>query len=148
MPQLYDGDHVETDLAVIRADPSYGGDADLLAAFLDELGRSEDALWKLCRWNDEHSSPWFNCKAITCFQTAGINMYRIRPLSPKLGRYRILYAYDAEYEDFHILAIVVKKPTDMPQGASPQDYYNYEPDHPVSIRATSEYDSIGIPRRQ
>lgn len=146
MPELYDGDHVEADLASIRADARHSGDADLLSAFLDQLGGNEDALWKLCRWEAEYSNPWFNCKAIACFQSAGVNMYRIRPLTPRLQRYRILYAYDSAHEEFHILAIVVKKPTVVPQGVSPQDYYNYEPDHPVSVRCASEYDTIGIPR--
>jgi hypothetical protein len=146
VPELYDGDQVEADLALIRADPLYSGDADLLSAFLDELGGNEDALWKLCKWEAEYSSPWFDCKAITCFQSAGLNMYRLKPLTNRLRRYRILYAYDAAREEFHILAIVVRKPAVMPQGASPDDYYDYEPDHPVSVRATREYDSIGLPR--
>ena len=145
MPQLYDGDHIDEDLDRIRADTHYASDADLISVFLNELDESENAKWKLCRWKDESSSPWFNCQAVVCFHDSGLNIYRIRPLSSRLSRYRIIYAYDSECDDFYLLAVVVKVPHEQQENYDLEKFYNYEPHHPISTRVVSEYRALGLP---
>ena len=84
-------------------------------------------------------------RTIAWMQDRGFNMYRIRPLQG-LGQYRILYAFDVEYDDFYALAIVRKRPEVLPAGVGPWDYYNYERNHPISTRVLDEYDRIGLPK--
>jgi hypothetical protein len=142
---MFNGDFLEKDLDKLRADPSTADDVDLLDAFLDEVAESVDAIWKLTKWKADHWPPHLNCCAIACFQNDGYNVYRIRPLTKRLSRYRILYAYDNKDEELHFLAVVVKKPENLPAGVDPIDFYNYEPNHPISIRVRSEYDNSGFP---
>jgi hypothetical protein len=51
-----------------------------------------------------------------------------------------LYAYDNRAEELHFLAVVVKRPEKLPVGVDPFDFYNYEPNHPISDRVRREYD--------
>ena len=139
---LYDGAHVATDLERIRG--TVPQDADLLDAFLDEVGGSQDAIWAMSSWNAEHPDPLFNVRAIGCCHTCGYNVYRIRPLR-MLWRYRIIYAFDARMDEFHVLAIVRKKHHDAPAAIDP-DSYGYEPTHPISQRVRDEYDHLRITR--
>ncbi len=88
--KVYDGDDVENDLKGLSVRADSGSDADVIDAFLTQLAESEDALWKLTQWSANCDNPYFNCGAISCFQTAGYNIYRIRPLGRRLSRYRIL----------------------------------------------------------
>ncbi|WP_175541886.1 hypothetical protein [Polaromonas sp. YR568] len=140
VPQMFNGDFLEKDLDKLRANALTADDVDLLNAFLDEVAESVDALWKLTRWAADHFPPHLNCRAIACFQDDGYNLYRIRPLGPRLSKYRILYAYNNTVEELHFLAVVVKKPEKLPGGADPNDFYNYEPNHPISDRVRHEYD--------
>lgn len=146
MLSLYDGDHVEDDLARLSARTDSGHDADMIDAFLTQLAESNDALWTLTKWSADFHNPYFNCKAISCFQTAGYNIYRIRPLGGRISRYRILYAYDSKHDDFYILAVTIKKPQVLPHNADLNAYYDYEPDHILTERAKSEYDRLQLPR--
>jgi len=93
----------------------------------------------------EWYTPYFNVKAIESLHDQGYNIYRIRPLGTQSSRYRILYAYDAEYDEFYLLAIVGKAPT-IPSLGSGIYNFNYEPTHPVTIRICQEYDSRRLPR--
>lgn len=144
MPSLYDGDFVAQDLERIGADAPE--DADKLDAFLTELSGDEDALWKLLQWNAERTypDPVFNIRALVELQKEGFNLYRIRPLRA-LRDYRILYAYlpTAHDDAFYVLGIVRKAPEGAPMS---EEYYNYERNHPVTLRALEEYDRLGIPR--
>lgn len=142
MLRLYDGDHLEDDLALIAQVSQ--DDADLLDAFLTQISESQDALWALTKRMSEHPDPLFNERAIECFQSKGYNVYRIRPLR-FLSHYRIIYAFDAQHDEFYVLAVTRKKPFDAPPDIDPERY-NYEPHHPLSQRICDEYDALGIPR--
>lgn len=146
MLELFDGDHLATDLDNLRSDPSILDDADLIDAFLDQLAESEDALWSLVKWKGSHHNPYFNCSAIDCFQNEGYNVYRIRPQDGRLNKYRIIYAFDGVHNDFYLLAIVIKSPTTLQSGPKSDIHYNYEPSHPITRRVKSEYDRLGLPR--
>ena len=123
---------------------AHARDVDLLNAFLDEIASSESALWKLSKWSDENARPFFNCKAVSCFQEKGYNVYRVRPLKGSLRKYRILYAYDAPRDEFHLLAVGIKPPDPMPSPPEPWSFYNYEIDHPTSKCILREYDDRGF----
>lgn len=148
IPVVYDGDFIDKDLQILQADPNTGSDAHLIIALLDQIAGSEEIPWKLLHREDVHYSPYFNCKAITCFQNDGYNIYRIRPMeTSRLKKYRVLYAYDAPRNKLHLLAIVIKNQntTSTNHTLNPYDY-DYEYDHPVSIRIRSEYDNRSFAR--
>ena len=146
MPELYDGNYVQADLDNLRASLETSSDADLIDAFLTQLAESEDALWKLVKRSSEFDDPFFNCKAVNCFLYDGYNICRIRPLGSRLSNYRILYGYDNVHDDFYILAVTIKRPKLLPINATQNLYYDYEPNHPISVRVKSEYDSLKLPR--
>jgi hypothetical protein len=145
VPTLYEGDYVQQDLGVI-AQRNGQDDADLLLAFLEELGCREDALWQLVRHRAERTypSPTFNSRLIEWMLADRYNIGRIRPL-PALSRYRILYGYDNEYDDIYSLAVVEKPPHGL-QVPDYTRYYNYERDHPVSTRVIDEYINRQLPK--
>lgn len=145
MPALYDGEFIRQDLDQLRAIEGCAQDAVRLDAFLEQVGASEEAVWSLRQWHGEHPDPLFSMRAITWMQNAGFNLYRIRPLKG-LGQYRILYAYDVEYDDSYALAVVRKRPIDLSPGAGQWDYYNYERDHPISTRVLDEYERLDLPK--
>lgn len=143
MPALYDGEHVLTDLALIRRE---WGDADerKINAFLDELSGSDDAMWALAQRKQQRDfdRPFFNSCAIEWMLDESFNMYRMRPTAA-VTSYRMLYAYDNTVDEFHVLAIVRKKPHTAPD-YDRRIYYDYERDHHISIRVLAEYDSLGL----
>ena len=146
VPNIYDGDHLHEDLAILSAEPSTKDDVLLLNAFLDEVSASADATWQLLKWHGtSHVSPYFNCKAITCFQEVGFNIYRIRPLRSRLQKYRVIYAFDNDEEcnSIHILAVIIAvKSEDTPP--PPELHYDYSKNHRISARVREEYESSGI----
>ena len=149
MIEIYEGDHTEADLNFIQSNPLYEvHDADLIRVFLEQISVSEDAKWSLTKWETINPSPHFNVRAITSMQSAGFNLYRIRPLSRKLKKYRILYAYNGQSDEIYLLAIVVKPPDPLP--ANPiiggYEYYDYEQNHRITKRVLSEYDQLGLPK--
>ena len=73
-------------------------------------------------------------------------MYRIRPLKGRLSKYRILYAYDSQENEIHLLAVVVKRLVLLPEGTDPRDFFNYEPNHAISVRIRNEYENSGFAR--
>ncbi|WP_244828463.1 hypothetical protein [Caballeronia sp. TF1N1] len=145
MPDLYDGNHLHADLRLIRAE--WGEkQAIKIEAFLDELGSNDDAMWALMQRKQvrQFERPFFNSCAIEWMLEDGYNMYRLRPIRP-MSEYRVLYAFDAEHEEFHVLAIVRKKPRTAPD-YDQRKFYDYERDHRISIRVLDEYDDLGFPR--
>ncbi|CAG9177810.1 hypothetical protein LMG32289_03914 [Cupriavidus pampae] len=142
MLNLYDGDNVQEDLDRIRQVSL--ADGDLLDVFLTQIAESREAIWSLSQRAGEHPDPLFSVKVIECFQQRGFNVSRIRPLR-LLSQYRVIVAFDAQNDDFYVLAVVRKKPHDAPAAIDP-DSYDYEPDHPLSHRVCDEYDDLGIPR--
>lgn len=145
VPLIFDGDFLQEDLQKLRTNTATAKDVDLLNAFMDEIAESQDVLWKLSKWKEDHWSPYLNCRAIDCFQNEGYNVYRIRPLKGRLNKYRILYAFNAIANEFHFLAVVVKLTAPLPVGANPGDFYNYEYNHSISIRIRNEYNNGGFP---
>lgn len=144
MPNLYDGQHLLTDLALIRN--FWGAEDDRrITAFLDELAGSDDAMWALAQHKQDRnfSRPFFNSCVIEWMLDDGYNMYRMRP-TVAVPPYRMLYGYDNEYDEFHILAIVRKKPRTDPD-YDQNRYYDYERDHHISVRVLAEYDELGLP---
>lgn len=137
----FNGDFLEADLENLRHCASTAGDVDLIDAFLDQVAANEDLLWKISKWENTNQSPHFNCKAIVCFQNEGYNIYRIRPLGKRLSKYRILYAYDAPYNELHFLAIVLKRQEQTTPNDPLTFFYNYEYEHPISKRIRDEYDN-------
>lgn len=121
-------------------------DGDLIDAFLTQIAESEDAMWELTKWPGENANPFFNVKGVQMLQQQGYNIYRIRPLTRRLSKYRILYAYDAQHDDFYVLAIVMKRPAVLPPESLPNDFYNYENLHPITLRICDEYGTLKLPR--
>jgi len=145
VPDLYNGDDLLTDLALIRRE--WGRkDERLLEAFLDELAGSEDALWDLMRrkMRRETTAPYFNSCAIESMHQAKYNLYRVRPLKA-VTPYRVIYALDTEWDDIYVLAIVRKLPADNREYDS-EKHYDYEPNHRISTRVVAEYDRLKLPR--
>jgi hypothetical protein len=140
-PRIYNGDHLETDLGKQVL-------GDLINAFLDQIDGSLDATWQLAKMAGDHWNPHFESKAIRSLHDEKYNIYRIRPLLPRLAKLRILYAYDSRLgkDEFHLLAVVEKLPHGLTENPDIDRYYNYERTHPITIRVCAEYDKIGIPR--
>ena len=143
------GDDIQSDLDFIQSCPLYEAqDTDLIMAFLEQLETSEDSKWSLTKWKAENSNPHFNVSAIATLQSAGFNLYRIRPLSRRLKKYRILYAYNGQVDEIYLLAVVVKKPNPLPENAINEgcEYYDYEQNHRITKRVLCEYDQLGLPK--
>lgn len=136
---FYDGDHLEDDLARMP-------DGDLIDAFLTGVSTSDDAIRELTKWPGENANPFFNAKGVQTLQQQGYNIYRIRPLSRRLRKYRILFAYDKQHDDFYVLAIAMKRPAALSPENLPDDFYNYEHNHPITKRICRECDILKIPR--
>lgn len=146
VPTVYDGDDLQAAFDLLAAEPSTKGDVDLLHAFLDEVATSESSTWELLKWDGEnHVSPYFNCKAIRCFHADGFNLYRVRPLTIRLKKYRIIYAYDRDENEIHLLYIVIPVKDSTPP-PPPELHYDYSAKHIISSRIRSEYERIGIPK--
>lgn len=145
MIELYDGDFLEEDLALVTR-MSSAEEADMINAFLNDVAGCVDAMWTLCRRDANFPHPAFTCKVVECFLKRGFNISRIRPLRGKLNRYRVIYAYDNSCDEIHLLAIVRKRVDPLPEGADPNTYYDYEARHPITARIEQEYDRLGIPR--
>lgn len=144
---VYDGRHLASDIDAM------GSDKGLLNAFLDEVAEAAEAMPSVLRVllarKDDHSpSPWFGVSTIDCFLKRGFNVSRIRPLTPRLKNYRIIYATHCQQDadDFYLLAVVRKK-QDMGLPAQLNDplEYNYEPNHCISKRVVLEYQQDGLP---
>lgn len=146
MNLFYDGDHLETDFDVLRANAETSRDVELLDALLTQISESSEAAWSLTQWPGENTNPHFNVKGIECLQRRGYNCYRLRPLGRRLKQYRIIYAYDSDDSDFYILAIVRKVPDVLPEGATREEYYDYQINHPITLRICDEYESFDIRR--
>ena len=136
--EVYTGDYFDEDLAGLP-------EQDLINAFLDEIQGSIDARWQMTKRIGEWYTPHFNVKTVDSLQAKGYNIYRIRPLSPRLSKYRILYGYDAEFDQFYLLAVAIKKPQNAASTSNPY-YYNYEPTHRITLRICAEYDNLRLPR--
>lgn len=145
-PALINGAHLQGDLDAINAREGTTLTADKIDAFLDQMDESEEAIWKLTHDYDEqrYPDPIFNCRLIQSFREQGYFVYRLRPLRA-ISEYRILYAYDGGKEEIHLLAIVRKRP-EGDEFAGDDSYYEYEPDHPISVRVRAEYDQLRLPK--
>lgn len=143
MRHIYETYDSEDDLSRL-SEAGLENDVALITTFLDQIEDSEEAQWSLTEYKGEHPDPLFNVRAIDFLQRRGYNVYRIRPLR-RISSYRIIYAYDNELDEIHILAYTRKKPPDSPRGIDPERY-DYEPDHPLSQRICDEYDRLQIPR--
>lgn len=129
----------DDDLAALAADPATHNDAAVIDAFLAELDENEVLLDRLCGWHySQTADPAFDCQALAIFQKAGYNVYRLKVWSLEWAgkRYRIIYAYDTEYNEYRVLAIVKRSE------------YDYEADHHITKKIMAEYDAIGIPHIQ
>lgn len=142
--QLYDGDHIQADIDLLRRE-GLESDMDMLEAFLNDVACCEDAMWVLCRRRDEFPHPAFNCRVIECFLRRGYNISRLRPLRGRLSQYRVIYAFNHQTDEITLLAVTRKKPDPMPTGATNDDYYNYQQEHPVTRRVEREYELLRIP---
>lgn len=146
MPDIYDGDYLWTDLKAIAEDESTGNDADLIEAFLDQVAESVEATWALLRWPGEHAPPHFNASGVQALQSRGFNCYRVRPLSRRLKKYRILFAFDGRSDEIHLLAVVRRDADLAVEHRNQGNYYDYEHDHPISRRVCDEYERLRIPK--
>lgn len=139
----------EADLALIEARSPE--DADDIWAFLEVIDGSDDLMGRLCSWHyrQTHEDPQFDCKAVVSLQREGFNVYRMYSLVMEWGRrhYRILYAYESavnpDDEVFHILAVVLKRTSDTPPELR-DEAYNYELNHPVTLRIRDDYEGLGL----
>jgi hypothetical protein len=114
----------------------------LMRALMVQIDESVDAQRCLVEWRGENKNPFFTVSAIDCFQNQGLNVYRLRPLGNILRRYRVIYAYDNEYDNFHLLAVVEKPPENENGVVAHNRVYNYEPDHFITHRIIHEYDDV------
>lgn len=148
--EIFSTDQFELDLERIRAEcfaNKLPDDSSVIEAFLEHIANNVDAMWDLTKWKIYHGSfPVFNVSAIIFFQESGYNIYRCRPFFQKLGKYRIIYAYDGQHDEIHLMALVVKKPDELPKEIILEEFYGYEPLHPTSKRICEEYDRIGLPK--
>lgn len=144
MNEIYDGDHIEADLNLLRQVPATAVQADMLEVLLDEIASSDATVRVLTDWPGHNSNPYFNTKGIDFLQRQGFNCYRLRPMHRRLRDYRILYAFDVVRNDFYLLAIVKKKPHDLLPEDHTEDYYDYEPHHPITKRICAEYEAMGL----
>lgn len=138
MLDVFDGDFIGSDLSALPQ-----SQADLIEAFLDEIIASQQALNTLLRRNDSYAHPAFNVRGIDCFINRGFNVSRIRPLTPRLANFRILFALDNSTDDFYLLAIVRKCRND--ELATTGKCYDYHPNHPISNRVCQDYDKLKLP---
>lgn len=143
---LCEGDSYQSDLEYLVEHSVHKDIATLIHAFIVQVDESNDAKWCLTQWKGENDNPFFNVRAINTLQSQGFNIYRVRPLGSRLSRYRILYAYDSEYDDFYLLAVVEKPPENEVGTVTHDRVYNYEHDHAITKRICEEYDATGIPR--
>lgn len=135
-PQLVISEAADEDLTALARDPATKDDAAAIDAFLAELDENELLLDRLCRWHySQTEDPAFECMAIASLQKQGYNMYRLKfwALEWAGRRYRVLYAYDTEYNEYRVLAIVKRSE------------YDYEANHSITRKIMAEYDAIGIP---
>ena len=125
-------------------------DGDDLRAFLQELEDSGDLLERLSSWHYAHAyaDPQFDCRAIDCLQRRGYNVYRLKALRLEWARryYRIVYAYDVAYDDFIVLAVVLRL-TDRTPPELREHCYDYQPNHPITQRICTEYERLELPVR-
>ena len=149
MIEIFGGDGYDADLQAIQSHPIYETyDVDLIGVFLEQIATSEDASWKLKEWSASSSNPHFNVSAIASLQQSGYNLYRLRPLSKKLKKYRILYAYNGRSDEVYLLAVVIKKMNTKAGEPTPagDEYYDYERTHRVTLRVLREYDQLALPK--
>ncbi|WP_017234957.1 hypothetical protein [Pandoraea sp. B-6] len=144
--RLYADDGFDEDLQRLADDPLTAQDAVRIKALTDQIDESEDALWSLIQRDGEHPDPLFSVKAVAWMNAAGYNISRIRFHNVGLSRYRILICYDNEYDDFYLLAIVVKDLQIAYDGNEPYHLYDYERDHLVTRRMLADYDRLGVPK--
>lgn len=144
---IYTGDFYLEDLQYLAEHSSNKHIEAFMQVFLGQIEESKDAIWCLSEWKEENKNPFFNVRAINHLQQQGYNLYRLRPLgSSNLNRYRVIYAYDNEYDDFYLLAVVEKPPKEETGKTVHDRIYNYEEDHAIIKRVCEEYDDRGIPR--
>lgn len=76
---------------------------------------------------DYHVSKW------QTFWNAGFDLWRLKIWTKPRGslRYRIVYAYEASSQQYHVLAIVHRD-------------FNYENDHEITKRILAAYRALGI----
>ena len=144
--KLYIEDEALMDLENFQldTDPCVGENADVLYNLLIDIDESPDILWTLSAREQQNSDPHFNVKTVDSLQAKGFNVSRLRPLSRRLKDFRVIYAFDAEYEDFYVLAIVRKLQAVL--NIENKESFNYEPNHPITKRVCELYDAINIPR--
>ena len=144
---IYSGDYYEDDLKYLAEHSSNKDIKVFIEAFIAEVEESQSAELCLMQWKADCVNPFFNVRAINHLQKKGYNLYRLRPLgSNKINRFRIIYAYDNEYDDFYLLA-VVEKLSENQKGITVHDrIYNYEEAHAIIERVCDEYDELNIPK--
>jgi hypothetical protein len=146
---IYPGDYYEDDLEYLAQHSENKNVKIFIEAFIAEIAESQGATWCLMQWKGDNKNPFFNVSAINHLQNKGYNLYRLRPLgSSHINRYRVIYAYDNQYDSFYLLA-VVEKPPEHEKGNIVHDrIYNYEEDHAIIKRVCDEYDELDIPKLQ
>ncbi|NOT15454.1 MAG: hypothetical protein HOP21_07750 [Methylotenera sp.] len=144
---IFPGEFYLADLEYLKENSSNKNVDMVIQALMVQIAESEDATWCLTQWKNDNKNPFFNVSAISYLQQQGYNIYRLRPLgSSKLNRYRVIYAFDSEYEDFYLLAVVEKAPENETEIIVHDRIYKYEHDHHIIKRVCKEYDAFGIPR--
>ena len=120
LDDLYDRDEdtaaeIETALEEIKENPA------LMGRLTDRKYRNID-------------TPSFEVDAFYALWNQGLNVYRLKfwDYQGSLLAYRVLYAYHAQADEIHVLAVV------------PRDF-DYDPTHPIVARVRAEYDELGIP---
>lgn len=99
-----------------KADPA------IIASLLDHgFGADHTAAY--------HVSKWFE------FWNAGYNLWRLKIWTEPKGslRYRIVYAYEPQSLQYHVLAVVHRD-------------FDYQTDHEITRRILKAYEALGLTR--
>jgi hypothetical protein len=118
--------------------------ADLIVALLEEINGNEYAMRQLTRDDGDYRNPTFTSKPIRGFIEAKYSIYRMRPLLSVATGFRVLYAYDLEYEDFYALG-VVEKTREHNDTQEFGEEYDYQLTHPFTVGIFDQYDRFGLP---
>ena len=128
---------VAEDLAVIRASSVVSAHkaAMKIAALLREAGKDPDLADRLITPGEQKAADAdidFNVAQVSSLRRAGFDVTRIKVLDlERVGlRYRVLCAY---FPVSHCVVVMA---------AVDRDAYNYEPEHPITIRVKSSYQQL------
>lgn len=82
-----------------------------------------------------YTRPSFDVDWVAHLQRERLNVYRLKVWYPngELSKYRVIYAFDAPNDCFHVLAVIPRS-------------IEYDPEHPKFKRVRADYERLGLLR--